>query len=194
MRDEFLLATKQTLAKRAAYFCSNPECRRLTVGPHSDDEKSLSTGHAAHIHAASPEGPRYDANQTPEQRKDITNAIWLCRNCGDLVDKDEFRHPADLLRQWKASHEKIMTEVAAQGYSESLALLQRGAIESDIAKRTIALLEDRRALWNAFDAEFPDRVRQSLDYVRRELTILRGETANGIRGKFQVSLPNPNLA
>jgi hypothetical protein len=31
-RDNFRPATKELLAKRAGYLCSNPDCRRLTVG------------------------------------------------------------------------------------------------------------------------------------------------------------------
>ena len=69
---------KTALAQRAGYLCSNPDCRRPTSGPHSDPKKALITGEAAHICAAAVGGPRYDANQTPEQRKAITNAIWLC--------------------------------------------------------------------------------------------------------------------
>jgi hypothetical protein len=98
-RDEFPAATKRTLAIRAAHFCSNPECLKLTAGPHSDEGKSLSTGHAAHIHAAAPNGPRYDPHQTSAERRSIGNGLWLCRVCGDIVDKDTAPHSPDLLRQ-----------------------------------------------------------------------------------------------
>src|SRR5690348_11981857 len=106
-RDDFSEATKRTLAIRAAHFCSNPGCRKLTAGPHSDETKSLTTGHAAHIHAASPNGPRYDPNQTPAQRRAISNGLWLCRECGDIVDKDGAPHSPDRLRQWKIGHEAL---------------------------------------------------------------------------------------
>jgi hypothetical protein len=178
-RDEFPIATKRTLAIRAAHFCSNPRCRRLTAGPHSDENKSLATGHAAHIHAAAANGPRYDQNQTPAQRRSITNGIWLCRECGDIVDKDGAPHPPDLLRQWKRHHEEMISEVRAQGYSRSLDLLQAGRVEPALAKQIIALLEDRRALWESFDAEFPERVRSSLGFLRVRLTDIRGELIDG---------------
>lgn len=178
-RDEFSPATKRTLAIRAAHFCSNPHCLKLTAGPHSDETKSLTTGHAAHVHAASPEGPRYDSNQTPAQRKDISNGLWLCRECGDIVDKDDAPHSPSLLKQWKADHEAMIAEVRTKGYAKSLALLQSRHVEPAAAKKIIAALEDRRALWQTFDAEFPDRVRQSLDHLRSRFVDLRCELADG---------------
>ncbi|MDO8270483.1 MAG: hypothetical protein Q7U82_01000 [Gammaproteobacteria bacterium] len=178
-RDNFSYGTKRTLAIRAAHFCSNPQCLKLTAGPHSDPNRSLATGHAAHIHAAAEGGPRFDSNQSPTQRKAITNGLWLCRECGDIVDKDGSPHTADLLRQWKADHESMISEVRTKGYAESLALLQSRRVEPAVAKKVIGALEDRRALWQTFDAEFPDRVRQSLDDLRSRLVGLRYELADG---------------
>jgi len=40
-RDDFSAETKRILAQRAAYICSNPDCRNNTIGPHSDPAKSL---------------------------------------------------------------------------------------------------------------------------------------------------------
>lgn len=178
-RDDFSATTKRTLAVRAAHFCSNPHCLKLTAGPHSNEAKSLTTGHAAHIHAASPNGPRYDKNQTPAERKAISNGLWLCRECGDIVDKDDAPHSPALLRQWKVDHEAMIAEVRTKGYAESLALLQSRRVEPAVAKKIISALEDRRALWQTFDAEFPDRVRQSLDYLRSRFVDLRSELADG---------------
>jgi hypothetical protein len=142
-------------------------------------DKSLTTGHAAHIHAASPEGPRYDANQSPKDRKLITNGLWLCRECGDIVDKDKSPHPASLLRQWKSDHETMITEVRTKGYSQSMELLQAKRLEPAIAKKAVGLLEDRRALWASFDAEFPLRVQTSRDLLRCNLVDLRGQLPDG---------------
>lgn len=178
-RDDFSANIKRTLAVRAAHFCSNPRCLKLTAGPHSDAAKSLTTGHAAHIHAASPNGPRYDKNQTPDERSAISNGLWLCRECGDIVDKDDAPYSPALLRQWKADHEAMIAEVRTQGYAASLTLLQSRQVEPALAKKIISALEDRRALWQTFDAEFPDRVRQSLDYLRSRFVDLRSELADG---------------
>jgi hypothetical protein len=41
-----------------------------------------------------------------ENRKAITNGIWLCQNCAKLVDNDENRYTVDLLRRWKGLSEE----------------------------------------------------------------------------------------
>lgn len=139
----------------------------------------LTTGHAAHIHAASELGPRYSASQTSEERMSIENGIWLCRECGVIVDNDHSGYSPDQLRRWKADHEAMVTEVRTEGYSRSLALLQSSQMEPKVAKKIIASMEDRRSLWVTFDAEFPDRVRKSLDELRSRFAAIRGDLLDG---------------
>lgn len=74
-RDDFTAKTKETLAKRVGYLCSNENCRKLTSGPHEDQTKSTNMGVAAHITAAAPSGPRYDLTLTSDERKSISNGI-----------------------------------------------------------------------------------------------------------------------
>ena len=107
-RDDFPLKIKKIVAERSAYMCNNPDCRKMTIRPHSDPNKSLNDGVAAHICAAAKGGPRYDVNQTEQQRKSIENAIWLCHNCSDLVDKDEIKYTMELLLEWKRCHEDFV--------------------------------------------------------------------------------------
>jgi len=104
-RDDFPERVKLTVAGRAGHRCSKPDCRRITIGPHSDPNKTLSTGRACHISGAAPGGPRYDDSQTSEERRGIENAIWLCADCSDIVDKDESRYPPDDLLRMKSDHE-----------------------------------------------------------------------------------------
>lgn len=104
-RHNFTQETVRKLCDRVASACSNPECRAPTKGPHSDGEASINVGMACHIHAAAPGGPRYDLGQTEEERRSIHNGIWLCQTCGTLIDKDEDRFPAPLLRAWRADAE-----------------------------------------------------------------------------------------
>src|SRR5688572_16883947 len=96
-RDEVSRDVQRTVAERAAYICSNPDCRDWTVQPHSNPEKSLKMGEAAHIRAASAGGPRYEATHTSEERSSIHNAIWLCTKCSTIIDKDEARYSVELL-------------------------------------------------------------------------------------------------
>lgn len=68
MRDEFNAATKDLLARRVSFRCSNPDCRWPTAGSQADPAGSVNIGVAAHITAASPDGPRYDPTLTPDER------------------------------------------------------------------------------------------------------------------------------
>lgn len=178
-REDFKAKVKATLALRAAHFCSNPRCLKLTIGPHSDPKKSLKSGHAAHIHAASKGGPRYDPSQTVTERTSIENGLWLCRECGIIVDGDESNHTPEQLRRWRSDHEIMMTEIRTEGYSSSLALLQSGRMEPQIAKKIVSAMTDRRSLWVTFDAESPERVRQSLDELRSRFSAIRGDLLDG---------------
>lgn len=101
MRDDFAPKVVDLLAKRVGFLCSRPGCGQPTSGPQVDAAKSINIGVAAHITAASPNGPRYDSALSPEQRGGIENGIWLCQTCGKLVDSDPTRYPAPLLQAWK---------------------------------------------------------------------------------------------
>jgi len=118
MRDDFPKPVVETLAKRVGNRCSNPSCRKRTSGPHTEDEKALNVGVAAHVTAASPGGPRYDSLLTQDERRSIVNGIWLCQSCAKLVDNDEVRYTKALLVQWKQDAEKeALTEIeSASGY------------------------------------------------------------------------------
>lgn len=113
MRKKFPQVTKETLAKRVAYRCSNPTCGALTSGPHTDSNRHVNVGVASHITAASPGGPRYDSTLTSHQRSLIDNAIWLCQVCGKLIDNDPTKYTISSLSQWKvAAEQKAARELA----------------------------------------------------------------------------------
>ncbi len=103
--SRFSIKVKHTLAQRAAYVCSNPDCQKLTTGPHTDPGKALITGEACHINAAAESGARFDRCQTNAQRRCISNAIWLCSSCHTTIDKEEKAYPTELLLKWKESNE-----------------------------------------------------------------------------------------
>lgn len=106
-RDNFSPSVVNALRQRVHSFCSNPKCRRQTMGPHSDLSKVVITGIAAHITAASPNGPRYEPTLTSEKRKAAANGIWLCSICAKKIDSDEVRYPVSLLEEWKRQAEKF---------------------------------------------------------------------------------------
>ncbi|MFC1971038.1 hypothetical protein ACFLV0_03785 [Chloroflexota bacterium] len=106
---DFIEKTKQTLAKRAGQVCSNPDCRRPTSGPHSDEDKALNLGEAAHIKGARTGTARYDLNMTDKERSGIPNGIWLCRECARKIDLDEAKYTAEVLIEWKKAHDSWIT-------------------------------------------------------------------------------------
>ena len=110
MRDDFNSHIKDTLSKRVGLRCSNPNCRALTSGPNSSEDKATNIGVAAHITAASINGPRYDASMNTSERSSIKNGIWLCQSCAKLIDSDTLRYAVDLLHEWKNKAE-IETEL-----------------------------------------------------------------------------------
>lgn len=95
------------MAKRVVYICSNPNCRKITIGP--DSKNSINNiGVAAHICAAAPGGPRYNKNMSEEERKSFDNWIWLCQSCAKLIDSDEDKYTVQLIKSWKDQTENIV--------------------------------------------------------------------------------------
>jgi hypothetical protein len=116
MRDEFPKRVADTLAKRVGNRCSNPDCRKQTSGPHTEDDKAVNIGVAAHITAAASGGPRYDVLRTQAERKWVGNGIWLCQSCAKLIDNDADKFTVDLLLAWKSRAEAE----AAKGVASSI--------------------------------------------------------------------------
>ena len=112
MTDVFVAAVTRATAARAADRCSNPNCRTLTSGPHNDRRKSLTLGLAVPIAAASAAGRRYDPLLQDHEHGAQGNAIWLCRNCANLIDNDVVLYSASLLRTWKRAAEERAASVS----------------------------------------------------------------------------------
>ncbi len=109
-RDDFPKIVIEPLKSRVNNRCSNPDCRVPTSGPTSDPGKVNSIGIAAHITAASPGGPRYELSMKTDERKSISNAIWLCSNCSIKIDRDSGKYTVDVLRSWKEQAEQKAAE------------------------------------------------------------------------------------
>lgn len=100
-RDEFTPGTKRKLERRAGMRCSNPECRHQTLAPTSTGEEFIQKGVASHIEAASPLGPRFREDMTREERRSEANGIWLCQDCGKVVDSKDSKFTVTELHDWK---------------------------------------------------------------------------------------------
>jgi len=42
---------------------------------------------------------------TPDERRSIENAVWLCQNHAKLVDNDTDGFPPELLKEWRSNAE-----------------------------------------------------------------------------------------
>ncbi len=114
-RDNFTKDNRDRIAARVGYLCSAPACRVLTVGATEDGSSELRVGMAAHICAAAPGGPRYDAAMTSEERAATSNGIWLCYTHGKAVDSDPGHFTIEMLRKWKRDAEKDAWQRVAAG-------------------------------------------------------------------------------
>ena len=111
MRDDFSQATKDLLANRVGWKCSNPNCRKATRGAGTEKTDVINIGVASHITAASKGGPRYDEDMTAQERKSSENGIWLCQSCSKLIDSDVKRYPVDKLKKWKEISEQVFDRI-----------------------------------------------------------------------------------
>ncbi len=166
---DFTKKVVTTLGERAHFLCSNPNCRRMTTGPHSNQDKSLRSGEAAHIYSVNSKIARHNDNLTDEQVKDIKNGVWLCRDCHKQVDHDEITFPAGLLIQWKKTHEAFVKALRSNPNTGTLRLIQPTIDEDIKAREVLDYLDDRRALHRDFHLEVPSHVFVSLQETRREL-------------------------
>jgi hypothetical protein len=180
MRDNFTPAVVRKVAERAAYICSNPSCRRLTIGPSTTNHTlSAKTGVAAHICGASPGGPRYDMSQSVPERRGIGNAIWLCATCSVLIDKNNGAdYEASDLRKWKRDHEALVSQ-CLEGEKRLMFSFMVTPGGAQLAKAIVRHLEDHGALFQPYTIETPDFVWESLSGLRKSLVGFRLEAPEG---------------
>lgn len=158
-RDDFSATTKRVLRERVGGICSNPECRAPTFGPKGADQ-AFHTGHAAHICAAAPGGPRYDEHMTREERRGLNNGLWLCSGCSQKIDGDFQSYPTKLLKEWKAEAEAEAKK--AQGHrpathdakyllQQALAIQSKKPLASSISEAIHSETQVLKSLDTRFD-------------------------------------------
>lgn len=129
-KDSFTRAIVNILAKRAANICSNPECRAITSGPAKEDGRVIMVGEAAHVYGARPGSARYDPLMSSTQRRAITNAVWLCKNCHKIADDDSVNFSPSLLFEWRNIHEKYIMDRLGKTND----ILRRRLVEEEISE------------------------------------------------------------
>ena len=81
--------------------CANASCHTKLVYI----EDNAKDDQICHIEAASPDGPRYNPNQTDDERSGYDNLILLCHKCHDMIDNNPETYTVELLKKWKKEHE-----------------------------------------------------------------------------------------
>ena len=187
---DFNKSVVDTLAKRAGYYCSNPDCGVFTVGPNEAASKATIIGEAAHIYGSRNGSARFDTGMKDVERGDITNGIWLCRNCHKDIDSNPIKYPAELLFEWRRAHEIAIYEKLGQ-QSELLRLKSLSP--------TLSLFEDSSPLANQIVIDKPigweckltaELLRGHLDKVRKRQRSLR----DGLYSKEMNVVPLDDVA
>lgn len=96
---------KQSVLKaifsKSGNVCAFPNCNEKLV---YDDYKIM--GEIAHIEAFSCDGPRYNPNQTNDERNDASNLICLCSNHHKIIDSYPEEYTVQKIKDMKRNHEK----------------------------------------------------------------------------------------
>jgi hypothetical protein len=82
--------------------CAYPKCETPIV----NSKTGTITGDICHINAQNAKGPRYDPNQTDEERHAFENLLLLCKVCHRIVDDRPDIHTVELLLEMKEMHER----------------------------------------------------------------------------------------
>jgi hypothetical protein len=141
-RDNFPSEVIRLTKIKAAYICSNPKCRILTIAPSLNDDMEIQyCGKVAHISAASAKGPRYEKGMTIEERKSISNAIFLCSNCADLIDKNDGNdYEIAELKKWKEIHQNWVIENLNKSIANNQVLVSSKSQSGGITANTVTIV------------------------------------------------------
>jgi len=95
------VATVKRLFAVSGNRCAFPGCEERLADVASESVM----GEVCHIKAKSSDGPRYDAQQTDEERHGFGNLVLLCPTHHTRVDRDPDRYTVERLLEIKAQHE-----------------------------------------------------------------------------------------
>lgn len=84
-----------------AFQCGEPECPKPLYRMNNDTGEWLLNSRVAHIHARSPDGPRWDPLMSEEDNRSAPNLVLLCIEHAYEIDDTPQHFPADLLQAWK---------------------------------------------------------------------------------------------
>ncbi len=130
---------------RSGNICSFPDC-----GVELAQKKKLNRviGEEAHVKGEKPTAPRYEPNQTQEDREGYENRILLCPTHHTEIDSDPEKWTVERLMQIKAAHEQQVS--GNRQYPRLLddlsKLVQRYQIPEDSFDLSVMNVEDSKSV------------------------------------------------
>lgn len=101
-------ATIKRLFMLSGNECSMPTCDKRLI---AEDGKTV-ISKVCHIEAASEGGPRFNPSMTDDERRGFDNLTLMCDEHHSIIDAEgsEIEYPAELLKEWKKTHESKMMQ------------------------------------------------------------------------------------
>jgi hypothetical protein len=100
---------------KSGNLCAFPNCDRVMI-----NRDGIMIGKICHIEAAEPGGKRFNKNMSNEERRALSNLALLCGDHHTIIDSDEKKYSAAMLRKMKAKHEDKFSEITStlrQGFA-----------------------------------------------------------------------------
>lgn len=82
--------------------CAFPTCKQSLL---EADDADTYVGQICHIKAESPKGPRYDPDQTEEERNGFENLLIMCGTHHTVIDRNAKKYTVEVLVKIKHDHE-----------------------------------------------------------------------------------------
>lgn len=167
--------TKKVLFALSGNQCAYPGCTNPIVEPATGKSDALATAQICHIYAISKDGPRGKSGLTEKELNSPENLILLCPNHHTIIDGQHETYPAELLMQWKKTHEmewqkQISADIdSVQPDVFSHPYFPRALVDKKIESEVDLIRKSR------FFVEF-DRARFSQSLARR---LIEGELSGG---------------
>ena len=124
--------------------CAMPGCDHVIT-----DGNGVVVGHIYHIQAAMPDGARFDANMTNEQRREASNLVLMCSGHHTQIDSKAYenKYTLSVVRNIKAEHESKLKAVGSS---------LRKAFNDGYADITDSLVPTKPQTFTRLEATLPD--------------------------------------
>lgn len=93
--------------------CAYPECLNELVEPATEQSDIYLSAQICHIYSDSARGPRGNPQITENEFNAPDNLIVLCRHHHGIIDGQPESYPADVLKEWKQTHEAKMRKLVS---------------------------------------------------------------------------------